>query len=60
MMSNFVLNFTHFCIKRNCSHQTNISINVVGSGIFFSKLFTCVFGVLNFLKSTGTVFNLPT
>ena len=49
-------------------------INVVASGIFFSKLFTFVSSVLNFAflttslsttslkfyKSTGTVFNLPT
>ena len=48
-------------------------IKVVASEIFFSKLFTFVFGVLNFVflttslsttslnfyKSTGAVFNLP-
>ena len=51
-----------------------MSIDVVALGIFFSKLFTFVFSVLNFaflttslsttslyfFKSTGTVFNLPT
>ena len=49
-------------------------IKVVTSGSFFSKLFTFVYSVLNFVfltnslsttslnlfKSTGTVFNLPT
>ena len=49
-------------------------INGVASGIFFSKLFTFVFSVLNVVfltnslsttslnlfKSTGTAFNLPT
>ena len=49
-------------------------IREVASGIFLSKLFTFIFGMLNFvflaislsttsrnfLKSAGTVFNLPT
>ena len=41
-----------------------MGINVVASGIFLSKLYIFVFSVLksslNFFKSIGTIFHLPT
>ena len=63
-LSKFCLSVLHWLIWTN----------VVGSGIFFSKLFNFVFNVLNFafsttslsttslnvFKFTGTVFNFPT